>query len=56
VKTGKIVSFEPLSGTPLEILESGGILHVLKRRVEKVSDNRLTGVTFPKQQEDTGWH
>jgi len=35
VKTGQKVSFEPLSGTPLEILESGGILCVLKKRVEE---------------------
>jgi len=35
VRTGEKVSFEPLSGTPLEILESGGILRVLKKRVEE---------------------
>jgi 3-isopropylmalate/(R)-2-methylmalate dehydratase small subunit len=33
VQTGEGVLFEPLSGTPLEILESGGILNVLKKRI-----------------------
>jgi len=37
LRTGKTASFEPLSGTPLEILEAGGILSVLKKRVEKES-------------------
>lgn len=31
--TGKIVAFEPLSGTPLEVFKSGGILSVLKKRI-----------------------
>ena len=35
VQTGEGVSFEPLSGTPLEILESGGILNVLKKRIDQ---------------------
>jgi 3-isopropylmalate/(R)-2-methylmalate dehydratase small subunit len=35
VRTGESASFEPLSGTPLEILESGGILNVLKKRIEE---------------------
>lgn len=34
-KTGKTVSFEPLSGTPLEIFNSGGILSILKKRIEE---------------------
>jgi len=33
VQTGEKALFEPLSGTPLEILESGGILSVLKKRI-----------------------
>jgi 3-isopropylmalate dehydratase small subunit len=33
VGTGEKASFEPLTGTPLEILESGGILNVLKKRI-----------------------
>jgi 3-isopropylmalate/(R)-2-methylmalate dehydratase small subunit len=37
LRTGKTASFEPLSGTPLEIFEAGGILPVLKKRVEKES-------------------
>jgi 3-isopropylmalate/(R)-2-methylmalate dehydratase small subunit len=37
LRTGKRASFEPLSGTPLEIFEAGGILPVLKKRVEKES-------------------
>ena len=35
LKTGKKTSFEPLTGTPLEILESGGILSILKKKIEK---------------------
>jgi 3-isopropylmalate dehydratase small subunit len=35
VQTGESASFEPLSGTPLEILESGGILNVLKKRIDQ---------------------
>ena len=35
VRTGESASFEPLSGTPLEILESGGILNVLKKRIDQ---------------------
>lgn len=31
---GKVISFQPLSGTPLEVLEAGGILAVLKKRTE----------------------
>lgn len=31
-RTAKTVTFEPLSGTPLEIYSSGGILSVLKKR------------------------
>lgn len=34
VATGRAASFEPLSGTPREILEGGGILPVLKRITE----------------------
>ncbi len=34
LKTGKTSSFQPLIGTPLEILESGGILSILKKRIE----------------------
>ena len=34
-QTGERASFEPLSGTPLEILESGGILNVLKKRIDQ---------------------
>jgi len=34
VGTGKSTSFEPLSGTPWEILNGGGILPVLKRITE----------------------
>jgi len=37
LKTGETASFEPLTGTPLEILETGGILSVLKKRVGKES-------------------
>ena len=35
VRTGERASFEPLSGTPLEILKSGGILNVLKKRIDQ---------------------
>ena len=34
LKNGKTISFQPLSGTPLEVLEAGGILAVLKKRTE----------------------
>ena len=34
LNTGKTKSFQPLSGTPLEVLEAGGILAVLKKRTE----------------------
>lgn len=34
LKTGRVTSFEPLSGTPLEIFEAGGILSLLKKRTE----------------------
>lgn len=34
VRTGKSTSFEPLSGTPKEISEGGGIIPVLKRITE----------------------
>lgn len=34
LKTGRVASFEPLSGTPLEIFEVGGILSFLKKRIE----------------------
>lgn len=37
LKTGKTSSFEPLTGTPLEILEAGGILSILKKRTEEKS-------------------
>jgi 3-isopropylmalate dehydratase small subunit len=37
VRTGKTISFEPLSGTPLQILESGGIIPILKKITEKNS-------------------
>jgi 3-isopropylmalate/(R)-2-methylmalate dehydratase small subunit len=37
LRTGKIASFKPLSGTPLEIFEAGGILSILKKRAEKES-------------------
>ncbi len=33
--TGKTASFEPLSGMTLEILKAGGILSILKKRVEE---------------------
>lgn len=33
-KTGRVTSFEPLSGTPLEIFEAGGILSLLKKKIE----------------------
>ncbi len=33
-KTGKTLAFEPLSGTPLEVLNAGGILAVLKKKTE----------------------
>jgi 3-isopropylmalate/(R)-2-methylmalate dehydratase small subunit len=35
LKNGKTISFQPLSGTPLEVLEAGGILAVLKKRTEE---------------------
>jgi len=35
LRTGKTASFEPLSGTLLEILEAGGILSILKKRTEE---------------------
>jgi len=34
LKTGISASFEPLSGIPLEILNSGGIIQVLKKRCD----------------------
>jgi len=34
VGSGEKAVFEPLTGTPLEVLESGGILQVLKKRIE----------------------
>lgn len=34
LKTGKMTSFQPLTGTPLEILESGGILSILRKKME----------------------
>jgi 3-isopropylmalate dehydratase small subunit len=36
-RTGKTVSFEPLLGTPLKILNSGGIIPILKKITEKSS-------------------
>jgi 3-isopropylmalate dehydratase small subunit len=33
-KTGKKVPFEPLSGGSLEIVKAGGILAMLKKRME----------------------
>lgn len=33
-RTGKTLPFQPLSGTPLEILKAGGILSVLRKRVK----------------------
>lgn len=34
VRTGKTLSFEPLSGTPLNILNAGGIIPILKKITE----------------------
>ena len=34
VRTGKTLSFEPLSGTPLRILNEGGIIPILKKIIE----------------------
>lgn len=39
LKTGKTISFEPLSGTPLEIFETGGILSILKKKTEESTGN-----------------
>ena len=38
-KTGKTISFEPLSGMLLEIFKSGGILAVLRKKVEQDQRN-----------------
>jgi 3-isopropylmalate/(R)-2-methylmalate dehydratase small subunit len=35
VRTGKTASFEPLSGTPLRILNEGGIMPILKKITEE---------------------
>jgi 3-isopropylmalate/(R)-2-methylmalate dehydratase small subunit len=37
LRTGKKISFEPLSGTPLEILNAGGIIPILKKITEEGS-------------------
>jgi 3-isopropylmalate/(R)-2-methylmalate dehydratase small subunit len=37
VRTGKTACFEPLSGTPLRILNSGGIMPILKKITEEGS-------------------
>lgn len=37
LRTGKTISFEPLSGTPLQILNAGGIIPILKKITEKGS-------------------
>lgn len=34
LKTGKMTSFQPLQGTPLEILMEGGILAILRKKIE----------------------
>jgi 3-isopropylmalate dehydratase small subunit len=39
-KTGKKVSFEPLSGGSLEIVSAGGILAMLKKRMETEAGRR----------------
>jgi 3-isopropylmalate dehydratase small subunit len=36
-RTGKAASFEPLSGTPLRILNAGGIIPILKKITEESS-------------------
>jgi 3-isopropylmalate dehydratase small subunit len=36
-RTGKTASFEPLSGTPLRILNAGGIIPILKKITEESS-------------------
>jgi 3-isopropylmalate dehydratase small subunit len=36
-RTGKAASFEPLSGTPLRILNAGGIMPILKKITEESS-------------------
>ncbi len=41
VKTGKTASFEPLSGTLLEVFNSGGVLSLLKKRIEEGQSARL---------------
>ena len=41
VKTGKTASFEPLSGTLLEVFNSGGVLSLLKKRIEEDQSPRL---------------
>jgi 3-isopropylmalate dehydratase small subunit len=35
VRSRETIPFEPLSGTPLEVLQSGGILQVLKKRIDR---------------------
>ncbi len=42
VGTGKTASFEPLSGTPLRILDAGGIIPILKKITEESSPRPLT--------------
>ena len=37
LRTGKMVSFIPLSGTPLKILNTGGIIPILKKITEESS-------------------
>ena len=35
IRTGRTISFEPLSGTPLSILNAGGIIPILKKITEE---------------------
>ncbi len=49
VRSGERASFEPLSGTPLEVLESGGILQVLKKRIEQEKESSGKGSVISKQ-------
>ena len=39
LKTGKTAPFKPLTGTPKEILDQGGILPLLKKKIEDIGMN-----------------
>ncbi len=42
-RTGKTAKFYPLNGIPKETLEAGGILPLLKRKVEEANASRNSG-------------